>query len=400
VSSLPNNDIVGAKAHFRSWEWQLGTRSVTSFNGSTMNLSAMGSAGNYYDDTPPGNFYLEGKLWMLDSAGEWAWIGGKLYVWMPDGTNPGARVLAASNVNAVNANNSSNVTLDGVRIVGGNAGINGSGASVLKVLNSEVAYSTDAMNIGDTDRANVDNTDVIGAVRTGITGGWWSTNATVNNSRVVNGNMVGMHKGSDGAIFFGDGSDATITNNMVTNSGKTGIGTYHTQRAIVRNNTIDGACIIHSDCGGIYTFARDQQPLNTRIENNNISNVNGAVIGPWGPLRFAIYLDDHSNGVTVTGNTVTNSNQGMLIHGGFNNTISGNTFSGNVERHVWFSDSAMGAGSMYNNVFSNNTFFGPVLAYSFYSEYGSNVASWASFSGNIYQNYGGNPVGDPPYLSY
>jgi parallel beta-helix repeat protein len=399
VSSLPNNDIVGARATFRSWDWQLGTRSVTAFNGTTITLAARGTPDGYADDTPPGKFYLEGKLWMLDTPGEWAWSGGKLYMWMPDGQAPGARVLAASNVDAVDATGSSNVTLNNVRIIGGNSGVNGSNASVLKVLNSEVAYSNDGISVKGANGIVVDNTDVTNIVRSGVDGGWWSTNATVNNSRVTNVNMIGMHKGSDGSIVFSDGTGAIVTNNTVTNGGKSGISVGNTNGSLVKGNTIDNACAIHADCGGIYAFARDQSPLNVRIENNKLNNITGITSGTWGPARYAIYLDDHSNAVTVTGNTVTNGYTGMQIHGGFNNTVSGNTFSGNTENHIFYSDSSMGEGSVFNNTISSNTFVGPVHAHYFYSEYGSNPAGMLNMSANIYQNYGSSPKGNAP-LTY
>jgi parallel beta-helix repeat protein len=316
---------------------------------------------------------------------------------MPDGQAPGTRISAAANVDAVNATGSFQITLNNLRIIGGHTGVNGSSASALQVLNSEVVYSNEGIMVNGSSGVLVDNTDLTNIVRTGVNGGWWSANATVNNSRVTNGNMVGMHKGSEGEIFFGDGSGASVTNNTITNGGKTGIFVGHTQGALVKGNTINGACLIHADCGGIYTFARDKLPLNTRIENNQISNVNGVALGPWGPERYGIYLDDHSNGVTVIGNTVTDSDNGMLIHGGFNNVVSGNTFRANVSRHLFYSDSGFAAGSMFNNSISNNTFVGPVIAHVLI---GSGVESYATFSGNTYTNYGSSPIGNPSYLPY
>ncbi|QUS47104.1 hypothetical protein [Salmonella enterica] len=61
-------------------------------------------------------FYVEGKLWMLDTPGEWAVSNGRLYVWAPDGLSPEGRVWAAPDSNGIDADNSKNITIDGVRI--------------------------------------------------------------------------------------------------------------------------------------------------------------------------------------------------------------------------------------------------------------------------------------------
>jgi parallel beta-helix repeat protein len=205
--------------------------------------------------------------------------------------------------------------------------------------------------------------------------------------------MVGMHKGSEGSVFFGDGSGALVTNNTITNAGKTGIFLGSNKGGLAKNNTVDGACLIHGDCGGIYTFTTNTTPLNIRIENNRISNVNGAITGPWGPLRFGIYLDHKSSGVTVIGNTLTTNNSGLLTHG-FDNTITQNTFSGNISEHIWYAYD----GNLFNTTVSFNAFVGPVLAHRLTGA--NDPATYATFVGNTYTNYGGNPIGDPPYLSY
>ena len=90
----------------------------------------------------------------------------------------------------------------------------------------------------------------------------------------------------------------------------------------------------------------------------------------------------------------------MLIHGGFNNTISGNAFTANAERHILYSDSGFGSGKMYSNKVSTNTFTGPVQAYTYYAPSPTAAANWATYTGNIYLNYGSSSVGSIPGLNY
>jgi parallel beta-helix repeat protein len=345
---------------------------------------------------------------MLDSPGEWAWSGGKLYLWMPDSQAPGARVLAAPQVNSViNVQGSTNVTIQNVRIVGGWIGVDasysnavGRSARGLQILNSEIAYSDwSAIYASNVENMTVDNSDVIGALHTGIYARTGSAGIVVRNSRFTNVNTVGMHKGGDGSMYINADTGATITDNTITNSGKTGIFVGQSVNSLVKDNVINGACRIHGDCGGIYLFDRGKITLNTRVENNVVNLVNGDPVRPGStnPERYAIYLDDYSTGVTVIGNTVTNNDSGMQLHFAFNNTITGNRFEGNLQRNVLFSDDGSLTPVMSNNLFSGNTFVGPAL--SFFLAV-NNPTTAATFTGNAYLNYSSSPVTDPANVPY
>ncbi|MFL5814065.1 MAG: right-handed parallel beta-helix repeat-containing protein [Bdellovibrionia bacterium] len=408
-TGLPNNDIVGAKATYRGrYPWEIGTRTVTAYDGQTMTLPQNTNLNLNAEDSELGKFYLEGKLWMLDTPGEWAWSGGKLYLWMPDGQAPGSRVLAAPQVNSViNVQGSTNVTIQNVRIVGGWIGVDasysntvGRSARGLQILNSEIAYSDwSAIYASNVENMTVDNSDVIGALHTGIYARTGSAGIVVRNSRFTNVNTVGMHKGGDGSMYINADTGATITGNTITNSGKTGIFIGQSMNSLVKDNVINGACRIHGDCGGIYLFDRGKVSLNTRVENNVVNNINGDPVRPGStnPERYAIYLDDYSTGVTVIGNTVTQSDSGMQLHFAFNNTITGNRFEGNLQRNILFSDDGSATPVMSNNVFSNNTFVGPAL--SFFLAV-NNPTTAATFTGNTYLNYTSSPVVNPANVPY
>jgi len=401
-TGLPSNDIVGAKATYRGrYPWAIGTRTVTAYDGQTMTLPQNTDVNLNAEDSELGKFYLEGKLWMLDSPGEWAWSNGKLYLWMPDGQAPGSRVLAAPQVNSViNAQGSIHVTIRNVRIVGGWIGVDasysnsvGRAARGLQIVNSEIAYSDwSAIYASNVESLTVDNSDVIGALHTGLYARTGSTGIMVKNSRFTNVNTVGMHKGGDGSMYVNADSGATITDNTITNSGKTGVFMGESTNSLVKDNVINGACRVHGDCGGIYLFDRGKMALNTRVESNVVNNVNGDPVRPGStnPERYAIYLDDYTTGVTVIGNTVTNNDSGMQLHFAFNNTITGNRFDGNLQRHVLFSDDGSTSAVMSNNVFSSNTFVGPVLGF-FLA---------ATFTGNTYQSYTSSPVVSPANIPY
>ncbi|NVL67970.1 hypothetical protein, partial [Escherichia coli] len=102
---------------------------------------------------------------------------------------------------------------------------------------------------------------------------------------------VGMPSPTGAGIFFGDGSDNRIDNVSVTNSGYHGISVLHNRNTTLSNSVIDTSCVTLTDCGGIYTGARDKLPLHLRIDCNTVQHVGGT-------QGIAIYLDDFSNGVT------------------------------------------------------------------------------------------------------
>jgi parallel beta-helix repeat protein len=220
----------------------------------------------------------------------------------------------------------------------------------------------------------VDRTNVTNARRNGINGWYWIVGATITNSTVSNTGMVGKHSPSNAGIMFGDGSDNRIDNVRVTNSSYHGISVLHNWRTSVANSVVDTACVRLTDCAGIYTGARDQLPLNLRIEGNTVTNVKGTE-------GIGIYLDDFANAVTITGNTVTNNTRGMVLHNAFDNVITHNTLVSNAVTHIGFGQDS---GNIRNNQVTNNVFNSTNDQWTFLLETGSNMRSFATFDHNTY----------------
>ncbi len=340
--TLPNDDLAGALLVFRANEWLIETRPVKDYVDGTIVLAS--KVPDAFDLNPENEFYVEGKLWMLDSPGEWAVSKGRLYVWAPDGKSPEGRVWAAPKESGINANDSINVTIDDVKIFSAANGIEGTGSTNLRIVNSEILNSSeDGMFVGGTGLV-IDNARVTNSVKNGIYGYYGSTGSVITNSTIASTGMIGMPKRSKGGIVFEEGSGQRIENNKVVNSSYIGIRVH--KNAIVRNNFIDGACLILTDCGGIYTFARDKLPSNVLIEGNTIKNLAQR-------YAFAVYLDDYANGVTVTGNTITNNPSGVMMHNGFNNLVTKNVFSSSGYEHILFNETSSTASIHLNHIVDN-----------------------------------------------
>jgi parallel beta-helix repeat protein len=370
-SPVPNGDLDGATLVYLENQSVVQTRAIS---------------GGDIDTSKP--FYVEGKLWMLDSPGEWVISDGRLYMWAPDGQSPEGRVWAAADGNGINANHSSDITIDGIRVFSATDGVSGESSTNLKVINSEIVNSArDGIWANDSKGLVVDKTAVANSSRSGIDGWYWIEGAVISNTSVTNVGTVGKPTPTDAGIMFGNGRDNRIDNVRVINTGYHGISVLHNWHTSVTNSVVDSACSRLTDCAGIYTGARDQLPLNLRIEGNTVNNVRGHE-------GIGIYLDDFSNGVTVTGNTVSNSRRGMVLHNGFDNVITHNTFVSNEVSHIGFGQTNIGGqGNIRNNQVTNNTFRSTNNEWTFNLETGTNLRSFGIFDHNTYISTNTNEFG-------
>ena len=358
TSGMPSSDLTGATVVY------LANQSVIQSKTLTTNSVSV--------STP---FYVEGKLWMLDSPGEWAVQNGRLYIWAADGLSPEGKVWASANSNGINADNSSAITIDGVTIFSATNGISANTASNLKVLNTDIKNSfRDGIWASGSTGLQVNLSTVTNSRSNGIDG-WYSVNgAIITNSTVSNTGMVGMPSATSAGIMFGDGGTNRIENVRVVNSGYHGISVLHNRNTKVLNSVVDGACIRLTDCAGIYTGARDQLPLTLLIEANTVTNVKGTE-------GIGIYLDDFANGVTVNRNKVTNNTRGLMLHNAFNNVITNNTFGSNAITHMTL---AQGTGTIRNNQVTYNTFNSTNGEQNYNMETGSNLKTFISADYNTY----------------
>lgn len=322
-------------------------------------------------DTP---FYVEGKLWMLDTPGEWAVHKGRLYAWAPDGRSPEGRTWATPDANGIDADGSTGIVIDGVAIFSATDGISAHGASGLTVRNTTITDSyRDGIWASGSDGLQVHGSSVTNARRNGIDGWYGITGAVIAHTSISNTGMVGMPSGSDAGILFGAGANNRIENVRVSNSAYHGINIMANLHTVLRASVIDTACVRLTDCGAIYTSARDRQPLDQRIEGNTVRNTrdSGAI---------GIYLDDHANGVTVRGNTLVNNERGLVIHNGFNNVVSGNTFASSAVLHIGLSQSA---GAIHHVRITGNTFQSANGEQTFNLE-GPGYRNFATYDANTY----------------
>lgn len=379
--AMPNADLVGATLVFRPFEWAIDARKVTAYSGGTMTLTSTGKLSfDGFTLSGQADFYVEGKLWMLDEASEWAVSAGRLYVWTPDGKSPQGRTWAAPDKDAIDASNSKGVTIDGVRIFGAANGINGVGATNLKVSNTDIVNSSEnaILNSGGSGLV-ADTLNIRNSRHDAIAIKWGGGGETIKNSKIDASGTVGMPTSMHAAINLVASTGASVLDNTVTNSGYIGVRVFRS--ATVARNTVDGACLILSDCGGMYLSAPDGQPLNTRIEGNTIRNAGKTLRLAWG-----LQMDNRANAVTVTGNIFSGNGNGIMIYNGYANAITGNTFLTSTLAHIQMVEAGSTA-IVRNNAVTGNKFTtaGNEEMYRISSDIGAaSVAQFATYNRNDY----------------
>ena len=157
-------------------------------------------------------------------------------------------------------------------------------------------------------------------------------NGNVFDSNVITGDNA---QNTIGAIWLHGANNSTITHNQISKTAGAAIslsdfygpGTTATQNnhSLVAYNSLNQVDTQSSDSGAIYILGRSQDPTIGDVVKMNYIGATGSP----GAHAVGIYLDDNTSGVSVEQNIVqatSNMSDAFQIHGGSNDTFSGNIF--------------------------------------------------------------------------
>ena len=385
--------LVGATVRIRTNAWLMDQSTVASVSGKQINLTTPTLA-----PLQAGwGYFLMGQLWMLDSPGEWYYdpVKAQVYAWMPNSLPPSAPVLASQLATGINLASRQYITVTGISVahVGigadlrSSVGITLRGSSIGTTASYGVLASGSQNATIDTDTFSMTGIDAVSGVDNvlPLATGMQVLNSSISNSGVVmNGDTVVSLPVRNWAAI-NPGSGATVSNNSISNSGY--LGTWTMAGSKVTGNTIYGTCSVLDDCGAIYVSSQNN---NNTISGNLIQHSRGALAGKAPSAAFTqaqgIFLDNWASGVTVSGNTVTDTDHGIQLHIAANNTISGNILYGNRTSQLWMqetSNTINPQGDVYGNVVSGNQIVptGTSGAYLLQSSV-SNPQHFGTFSGD------------------
>ena len=374
---MPVDDLSGATLVWRAADWLIETRQIIRYDDGVAHLLPVGE--DSFPLLPETAFYVEGKRWMLDSPGEWAYADGKLYVWPPDGKSPEGRTWVAPRARGINASGSHDVQIQGVKIVAATLGVDGSDAVNLQITDTVIRNSGEDAILAGGSGLQVKRVSIINTVQNGLRANDDARDVLVADSTIEGAGMLGMPRRSKGALVFELSSGQRIMRNHIRHASYIGIRVF--RDAVVSDNVIERVCLRLSDCGGIYTFARDHKPLHVRIERNQIRELSQR-------MAHAIYLDDYANGVVVKGNLMENNPGGMQLHNAFGNVIRDNVFRNSQFEHMLFNETGATAAVQQNKILRNRFESNDAApTYRLWSEHGGlYVQRFGKFDGNIYVN--------------
>ncbi len=364
---IAGRDLTGAGIHIRSIDWAIEDRVVHTFDTAATKLIWTDDT-NYAILTGYG-YYVDNKLWMLDSEGEWFYDGNnrKMYVWLPGNENPnsaGLKIEASVHDYGIQSVLRSDITVDGIAIK--NAALDGlhfTDSPNIQVMNVDISDSgRNGIHFYNSDVSRIEDSTVRNSVNEGIYT-YKSTGLFILRNLIENSGVVGSPRYSYGAISASDYTE--IKNNIVLNSGYIGIG--FKKESIINNNVIKNSCLILNDCGAIYTWNGNSDPsnpppYNSEVSGNIVIGSQGGIDGtPKTPRARGIYLDGGSDGITVLNNTVTGATNDGIYFRASNSVIDGNTSYGNGGAQITMIESMFAADVPVNtskdNILEHNILF-------------------------------------------
>ena len=364
-------DWTGATIVGRTKSWSLEARTVQAFDKETHTVRLHRKP--HYRLKAKWGYFLNNTLAALDAPGEWYYDADtkKVYVWTPAEDSPAkARMEGSVYATGFRLADRAHVTIEGFDIRHHSRnGILISNSSHLTIRNNRVFYPA-AVGIGfkrgwspqGTASQIIGNT-IEGAVYHGIH--LAASNSVVANNRITDTALPHrMGKHGLGGHLSGKainvvGPHNRITGNRIDRTGYVGICLYRTRNSIIARNRIDHSCLTLDDGGGIYVAHAGSD--GTRIVNNIILNSVGSTAGKnpsyTGTEANGIYLDDESDGVIASQNTVAHcANYGVFLHNAQNCRVAQNTFYNNFRQLHMVENTGHPARMVENTIVSNVLF--------------------------------------------
>ncbi len=355
-------------------------------------------------------FYLYNSRDQLDATKEWAYDSStNQLLFKPAGGTPVGHEVTTSNVPVlIGLGGAKNVTVEGLTLTNGapdGHAVYAENAAGLVFKNNHVSNTGYGVTVQNSVGAKVTGN---GFDHTGHEAVFVKMGS---NSTVVSNNSVSyagsIDRAGDG-IWVNGSSDVQVTHNYIEHTAGKAIAVGSVDgasdaayRDIVAYNKVVDSNRETSDGGGIYIINRQQDSAGHIVEYNDVSGTTAAGNVTWDGtvsptflvpeklVSWGVYLDDWTSGTTVRGNDVHGNVGGVFLHGGWNNSVTGNVIAGNTGTQIGVQQSVGWSGwkgaPMANNDISGNVIDtskgiavhldGPATAGKFHDNEYSNVAA-------------------------
>jgi hypothetical protein len=323
TGGLGSNNWTGAGIVIRKQRWALERGTITSQSGNTLNYKDA----NIDNPQDGWGFFVQNDPKTLDVNGEWYYNPSSHKLRIYSSSRP-TDVKIATVENLVSINRQSFILFDNIAFTGSNSDALycANYGSDLTVQNCDVSFAGlsgiwSIMKNSLIQYNNISNANYLGIYTT-------ETNATIQYNTLNNINLwEGMDQELTSAGAIVTVATSTIQYNQVSNCGYSGIK-FSGPNTRVKNNFVNGFCMIKEDGGGIDMSARDRAKGSV-IDGNIVINGIGASRGTSDTTSNdfgGIFIDAYGSGITITNNSVANViTAGIKLHGTNNIIVKNNT---------------------------------------------------------------------------
>ena len=362
-------DWSGAEVVIRKNRWTIDQSAITDHNSSTLFYKS----GSDYEPANGYGYFIQKSKLTLDLVGEWYHdqTNDRFYMYFGS-NNPQNYSVKVSTVNELYYSRAgSYITIDGIAFEGGNyAAIHRYQTSYNIVRNCDFNFSGCYGIYGQTDiYGTTENNTLRNCLNIGLYFDINGHHQTIRNNKIYDiGLIAGMGNNEGGGLIgiVTYANNSTVETNSFENIGYNGIS-FGGSNITVKNNLVDKFCSVTDDGAGIYTYTGssgigyDRHILNNLVLNG-IGNNSGTDSPSWFFNVAGICLDNRSENVEVSGNTIANiAYNGIILHNASTCQFENNTVY-NCTAHQFITTHDDPDFSVKNNKLSNNIFFSKTAA--------------------------------------
>jgi hypothetical protein len=369
TAALPTGDLIGATIQIRTQSWMIETRRVSGVNGTVLVLDKPTT----WKLQEGQGYVLQDKRWMLDDQGEFFHdvAAQRLYLIAPAAGTPAdlnkASIEGSVRDIALALTQRSSLTVRDLAMRA--AREDGLRMTDTPQPRLERIEARDNMSAGvrlwqwtkiadATPGPSITDSLVAGNGQHGIDAQHVARAQIKRNRVLATGNAVQHVAGVTSSISAGPG--ASTEDNLVDGAGYIGISFSNSAGSVVARNTVSGYCARLSDCAAIYTWTGRNAPpalLASTVEGNRVLGAKAQMEGTTAnasDVVAGIYIDDHSDGTTVRGNSLYGVPIGVLVHNASNVSVIGNVILQPALAGIFASMDQTDADWMKGNTFSDN----------------------------------------------
>ena len=348
---LPTNTVAAnLKVHIFDYSgWNAVDAAVQSVDFGTRTVTFKSAPGGTFNTGC--RYFVYDTTRQLDTAGEWAYdpAAGRISLRAPTTGFDKAQIFGGTSAAVFSIYGTHNITIK--NMVLGDTTSAGRGITI----NNSTAITLSGTVIRNVDEAvrvmgSSSNINVFGNQLSSV--GSYGVRVDQSAGRmVINSNWfrdVGGRMGSGSAVWMMGSSNNSVSHNRFERiakfaiAGGSTLGTTASYNNVVEYNQIVQANMQPSDGGAIMFSGVKGELSNSVIRYNDITGtsaagttiaynnkVNTAFFDVSMLESYAVYLDDYASGYTIEGNVAHNNVNGVIVHGGRNNTIRSNIFANN-----------------------------------------------------------------------